>query len=94
MLMYNLLDYGQNYSVTLRNLLNYYRDEVNDFFNENNDKKNYRIDNSKTIPSKSFVYKTKILGRIRDDNNLLDADVSVPIKYLENFPICHCLTVK
>ena len=30
MLMYNLLEYSHNYSVTSENLWNYYRDEIDD----------------------------------------------------------------
>ena len=33
--MYNLLEHGDNYSMTSRSLWNYYRDEVNDNANEN-----------------------------------------------------------
>ena len=47
MLMYYLLEYSDNYSITLRILWNYYRDEANDSVNENNDTNNYRINNKK-----------------------------------------------
>ena len=47
--------------MTSGSLWNYYRDEVNDDANENN-AGNYRIDNSKTVTSKSFEYKTTIIG--------------------------------
>ena len=33
--MYNLLEYSDNYSMTLRSFWNYYRDEVNDDANGN-----------------------------------------------------------
>ena len=55
-LMYNLLEYSDNYSMTLASLWNYYRDEVND--DENEIENNFRI-NNKTTTSKSFKYKTK-----------------------------------
>ena len=42
-------------------LWNYYRDEVNDDENENNNA-NKRISNSKAIKSKSFEYQTKVIG--------------------------------
>ena len=48
---------------------NYYRDKINDSANENNDTNNYRVNNNKTITSKSFEYKTKIIGRTPNDNN-------------------------
>ena len=58
MLMYNLLEYSDKYSITSESLWNYYRDEVNDDENEN-DNANNRINNNKAITSKSFKYKTK-----------------------------------
>ena len=47
---------------------NCYRDEVNDDANENKIV-NYRTMNNKTITSKSFEYKAKIIGSTPDDNN-------------------------
>ena len=85
MSMYNLFEYSNNYSKTSGSLWNYYRDEINDSTNENNDANSYRIKNNKTTTSKSFEYKTKIIGRIPNDNNILDAEVLVPLKYLNNF---------
>ena len=41
---------------------NYYTDETNNDANENNDD-DYRVNNEKTTPSKSFMFKTKIIGR-------------------------------
>ena len=35
--MYNLLEYGDNYSITKGSLWNYYRDEVSDNANGNNE---------------------------------------------------------
>ena len=63
--MYNLLEYSDNYFMTFENLWNCYRDEINDDANEN---VNNRINNNKTITSKSFEYKTKLIGSIPDDN--------------------------
>ena len=50
--------------------------------NDNNDAGNYRINNKK---SKSLEYKTKITGGTTADNNILDAEVVVPLKYLSKF---------
>ena len=36
-----------------------------------------RINNNKTTSSKSFEYKTKILGRTPDDENTLDTEVEL-----------------
>ena len=85
MLIYNLLEYSNNYSMILRKLWNYYRDEVNDSDDENNDANNFRINNNKTTTSKSFEYKTKLIGSTPDNGGRLDAKVVVPLKYLSNF---------
>ena len=86
-------NYSDNYSVTQESFWNYYRDEINDSAIENNEDGN-KIKNNKTITSKSFEYKTKIMGRIPDDNNTSNTEVFVPLKYLSNFWIffdvdCH-----
>ena len=70
--------------MTSVSLWNFYKDEVNDNANENNAANN-RINNNKTVTSKFFEYKTKIKGRKPADNNTLDAEVVVPLKYLSNF---------
>ena len=44
---------------------------MNDDANENNSD-NYWTNNSKTITSKSFEYKRKIIESTPDDNNMLD----------------------
>ena len=65
-------------------LWNYYRDEVDDDANEN-DAANNRINKNKTTTSNSFEYKTKLIGNMPNNNNILDAEVVVPLKYLSNF---------
>ena len=85
--MYNLLEYSDNYSMTSGSLWNYYRDEVNDDENEN-DNANNKINNNKAIASKSFEYTTKIIGSSPNNNNILDAEVVVSLKYLINFWRC------
>ena len=72
--MYNLLEYGKHYSKTSTSLWNYYRDELTNETNDNNDP------NKNVINSKSFRYKTSITGstynvprRITDhDGNLVN----------------------
>ena len=92
--MHNLLQYSYNYSMTSGSLWNYYRDEINDDANEN---VNNRI-NNKTILSKSFEYKTKLIGSMPNDNDTLDTEVVVPLKYFSNFwrsldlPLINCET--
>ena len=66
--MYNLLEYSGNYSLTLGSLQNYYRYETNNDANENNAARN-KINNKKTITSKSFE----------------ETEFVVPLKYLSNF---------
>ena len=72
--MYNLFVYSDNYSMTSRSLQNYYREEINDYEN-GNDNANNSINNKKTITSKSFEYKTKLIGNKPDGNNILNAEV-------------------
>ena len=62
---------------------NYYRRIVNDSANEISDNRNM-INNNKTT-SKSFEYKTKMIGSMPNNNNMLDATVAFPVKYLSNY---------
>ena len=80
MVMYNLLEYCDNYSMISGSLWNYYRDEVNDAANEKN-YDDYRINNEKTIASKSFEYKTKLTGSMPDYNSRFDAKAVASLKY-------------
>ena len=68
--MYDLLEYSDNYSMESGSLWNYYKNEVND--DENDNANNNSINNNKTITSKSFEPKRKIMGRTPADNNTLD----------------------
>ena len=52
MTIYYLLEYSDNFSMTSGSLWKYYRDELNDDTNENNDANNHRINNNKTTTSK------------------------------------------
>ena len=94
--MYNLLEYSDNYSMISGSLWNYYRDGINYDANENNNETN-KINNNKTKTSKSFEYKTKIMGRTAEDNTL-NTKILVPLKYLSNFlrflnlPLINCKT--
>ena len=78
--MYNLSEYSDNYSITSGSLWNYYRDEINDDENKNDNNHN-KINNNKTITSKSFKYKTKRKGSTPNNNNILHAEVVVPLKH-------------
>ena len=74
---------------------NYYRDEINDAENENNDNDN-KINNNKTT-SKSFKYKTKIIGNTPHNTSRLNAGVVATVNtsvIFGDFSIYHWLTVK
>ena len=98
--MYNLIEYSKNYRKTTGTLWNYYRDELRDDTNDNNDPKKY------VINSQLFKYKTSITGstynvdvRITNaegnvvNNPAYDAnksgkkevEIAVPLKYLSSF---------
>ena len=69
MLMYNLIEYSDNYAKTTGSLWQYFRDEPNDVLRN----------------SKSFKSEVKITGKTPDDDNEKDAKIMVPLKYLSNF---------
>ena len=98
--MYNLLEYSKNYSKTFGSMWEYYRDELSDETNYDNNL------NKNVINSKSFHYKTSITGsaynvpgKIRNvtgqaiDNpdynaykeGTKEVESAVPLKYLSNF---------
>ena len=83
--VYNLLEYSDNYYMTAESLWNYYRDEVTDDANENNDANNYRINNNKKTTGKSFEYKINIIWSTPDNNSRLDAEFVIALKYLSTF---------
>ena len=80
--IYNLLEYSENYRKTTGSLLNYDRDEPS---------------NPLSLNSKSFKYKTSIVGKTPASNDsLTDAKVVIPLKYLSNcwralnMPLINC----
>ena len=76
--MYNLIEYGSNYSEATGSLWFYSKDEANDF----------NIDIAHDNNFKSFEYKVKLLQKNEADvaNGILKAEkVAVPIKYLVIF---------
>ena len=82
--IHNFLEHSDNYSMTSESLWNYYRDDTNDDADENNAAKN-KINSNKTITTKSFEYKRELIGSTPNNNNILDAEVVVPFRYLSNF---------
>ena len=90
MLMYNLIEYSDNYSDTSRSLWQFKRDEV-------------PANNADLIinNSQSFKYKAALLGKTADaaantNSSVKDAKIVVPLKYLSNFwrslemPLINC----
>ena len=93
MLMYNLLEYSHNYSMTSGSLWNYYRDKIDD------------VDDN-AWDGKSFIYKTRIGNTLEGPGNEGDANrppaptlivkVTIPVNYLSNFcwsfnlPLINC----
>ena len=84
--MYNSLEYSKNYRKTIGSLYNYYRDELSD--NANN--------NDNTVNSDTFRYKNKITGNtynvaadaegyIVNKNGTQNIELAIPLKYLGNF---------
>ena len=61
---------------------NCHRDKVNDYAKDEV-ANNYMTHNSKTIKSKSFEYKTKIIISTSNDNNPLDTESLVPLNIWE-----------
>ena len=95
MMMHNLLEYNNHYSMTSVSLSNYCRDEVDHDANEII--ANYKINNNKTTSRKYFnKYKIKITKRTPANNNRLNTEVVTPLKCLNNFWRClnFPLTVK
>ena len=83
LLMHNLLEYIQKYSMTLGCLWNYYRGEFDDVDGNASD-------------GKSFIYKTKIVGNTperpanegdanRRPVSTLNVEVTIPLKYPSDF---------
>ena len=67
--MYNLIEYGDNYSKTSGSVCQYYINDPND----------------KITQSGSFKSKMEITRKIPADDNTKDVEIIVPMKYLSNF---------
>ena len=91
--MYILLKYSKKYEKTSGSLFNYYRDKPNEaeIANDNG------VINISIRNSKSFDYKTKIIGSLdAGEGEKEDITISIPLKYLGNFwksldmPLINC----
>ena len=80
MMMYNLIEFSDNYSNSSGSLKEYYWDDPN----------------ANLADSESFQLKTKITGSTPDDGNGNNVETAVPLKYLSNFwrtldmPLINC----
>ena len=99
--MYNLLEYSKNYRKTIGSLYNYYKDELNDDADLNNN------GNNNVVSSNSFQYKNKTIENTYDTNSTIpnpaggarianpnydanrsgksDVELAISLKYLDNF---------
>ena len=88
--MYNLLEYSKNYRKTIGSLYNYYRDELDNDANLDDNV------NNNVVSSNTFKYKNKVTGNTYDtaagaaghDANKVgkqDVELAIPLKYLGNF---------
>ena len=78
--MYNLLEHSKNYRKATGRFWNCYRDEPNSGLRGDSNNANYSIKDSK-----SFDYKTSIIGKIEGNNTEKEVEIVVPFKYLSNF---------
>ena len=69
MAIYNLIEYSNNYSKTSGSLYQYYKDDPNDNITQ----------------SESFKSKIKITGKTPTNGDTKDAELIVPLRYLDNF---------
>ena len=80
MLMYNLIEYSDNYTKTSGSLWQYFRDE---------------LDNN-LADSESFKSKIRITGKSPNNDNEKNVEIMVPLKYLSNIwrtlemPLINC----
>ena len=71
--MYNLIEYGHNYSDTSGSLLGFKRDEIDNNANVTND------DNAP-----SFKYKVSNFGNTENNETKNGVKIAVPLKYSSN----------
>ena len=89
MLMYNLIEYSDDYLKTSRSLWQYCKEipAVNNVSNI--------VDFTATNTTDSSEFKTKIIGKTNDDG-IINVEIMVSLKYLNNFwrttemPLINC----
>ena len=70
MLMYNLIEYSDNYSKTPGSFRKYYR---------------YELHNAGIVNTESFKLKVRITGKTPALCNIKHVETAVPLRYLSNF---------
>ena len=70
--------------MTPGSLWNHYRNEVNDYVNKTADKDN-EINSDKTVRSKSFEYKKKMIRSAPNNISILNTEVVALLIYLSSF---------
>ena len=71
--MYNLLEYSDHYSMTSGSLWKYYKDEVSDSADGNNDANTFRINSNKTTTNNNAkLYLPVVTLSINDNINFLE----------------------
>ena len=89
MLMYNLIEYSDNYSETFGSLWQFKRDEQPKENNRN-------LSDVSTDNSSSFKYKSNLIGTIPNGGRKNGIKIAVPLKHLSNFwrslemPLINC----
>ena len=82
--MYNLIEYGDNYSDTSGGLWQFKRDEIVNNADLSNDN------------APSFKYKANLFGNTEANGTKNEVKIAVPLKYLSNFwrslemPMIYC----
>ena len=96
MLMYNLIEYSDNYSKTFGSLWQYCKEVP--ALDSNGDIADFKVANA----TDSFSFKTKVTGQTANDKNngnivkRTDVEIMIPLKYLSNFwrtlemPLINC----
>ena len=85
MLMYNLIEYSDNYSDTSGSLWHFKRDEINN---------NADVTNDNNAPS--FKYKANLIGNTENNGTKNGVKITVPLKYLSKcwrsleMPLINC----
>ena len=77
--LYNLIEYGDNYSKTSGSLWQYCKEIPAVGDNRN------IADFNEANATDSFNFKTKITGQTNDDGEINGVEIMVPLKYLSNF---------